>query len=628
MAQRLEAGRIENGVTLSVANLSVAFGNSGRLAPVLRNVSFDIPRSHTVAIVGESGSGKTTLGQTIAGLLPPHAQITGGQVLFRTGNSTSDLARLSPGSADFRALRGRRIGMVFQEPSAALAPVYTVGNLLIEALKAHERVSPAEAKERAEAMLDRVGFLKPSAAMHQYPFELSGGLKQRAMIAAALICKPDLLIADEPTSALDVTVQAMLLHLLNELKDALSMSLLLITHDLGVVATAAQSTAVLYRGSVVESGDTDELLRDPQHPYLKALLEAAPRIAGDARGRLKPLRDAPSAGAALKQHWRRSVPAAALKAPLLTASGLIKRYPARAHSIMQKADAESGMLAVNSVSLSIRRGEGFALVGESGCGKTTLCRMILKAVKPDAGTLSFGLDGQNQDVFALEGPALLTYRARVQYVFQDPFGSLNPRHTARIILREPFIVHGQDDAKTRNAWAAELMELVGLNPAMLDRYPNAFSGGQRQRLAIARALALKPELLVLDEPVSALDVSVQAQVLNMLQDLKAALGLTTLFVSHNLAVVRHVADRVAVMCRGRIVEQAPTSELFSNPRHPYTKALMAAVPDPDPDARLDLRALLEGRASDPVAWDLPFRLAGDAPCRYETVGEDHIVAVA
>jgi peptide/nickel transport system ATP-binding protein len=604
---------------LSIENLSVGFASGASIAPVVRGVSLAVPRGKTMALVGESGSGKTTIAQSIMGLLPHTARITGGRIVVRDAakGTEVDVAALDPRSRTMRDLRGGHVGMIFQEPSAALSPVYTVGNLLMESARTHLALTKAEAHERAVEMLARAGFDRPILAMDRYPFELSGGLRQRAMIAAALICNPSLLIADEPTSALDVTVQALLLKQIADLQAEMGMSVLLITHDLGVVATVADEMTVLYRGEVMEQGSARELLKDPAHPYLKALMAAGPSLEGHAVARLTPLRPIPPLSATLREHWTRRHGAEPGK-PILRIDGVSKSFTARS--------AQTGVaVAVRDVSLDLAQGECLGLVGESGCGKSTLCKIVMGALQADSGQVELAVDGTLRPVAEIPEGGL---RQRMQYVFQDPFGSLNPRRTIKQAILEPFEIHRIGDAAQREAWAAELMDIVGLRREMLGRFPNAFSGGQRQRVAIARALALKPDLLVCDEPVSALDVSVQAQIVNLLSDLKASLGMAILFVSHNLGVVRHLADRVAVMCAGRIVELAPKDSIFGDPRHPYTRALIAAAPDADPDRKHDLTILLNGRASDPEAWDAPFRLLAGVKPRYETVSDGHIVAVA
>lgn len=602
---------------LTIENLSVTYGSGRWAVPVVNGVSFAVLKGRTTALVGESGSGKTTIAQTIVGLLPHMATITGGKILLAGNDKSTDIATLKPDSRDMRQLRGSRIGMVFQEPSAALTPVYTIGQMLIETVRAHEPLTIGEARERAIATLAQCGFDRPVLALDKYPFELSGGLRQRAMIAAALICAPALLIADEPTSALDVTVQALLLKSIQDLQETMGMSVLLITHDLGVVATVADEITVLYRGEVMEQGPTRALLKQPQHAYLKALMAAGPSMTGQASEHLTPLKPIPKPSEDFKSRWTRARGARAGE-PLLRVSSVSKRFSGR-------AGASGQTLAVNGVSLDVFQGECLGLVGESGCGKSTLCKIIMGAAQADEGEIELASE---QRLRPLHATPEREKRQRLQYVFQDPFGSLNPRRTVEQALVEPFEIHSLGNPQQRRVWAAELLRMVGLSAEMLNRHPNAFSGGQRQRIAIARALALRPDLLVCDEPVSALDVSVQAQVLNMLQDLKKSLEMTMLFVSHNLAVVRHLADRVAVMCRGRIVELAKTESLFADPRHPYTKALMAAAPEADPDRKLDLSALMDGRASDPALWDEPYRLLGDAKARYETVSDGHIVAVA
>jgi peptide/nickel transport system ATP-binding protein len=609
---------------LTIEALSVGFRSGGRLVPILKNVSFSVPAGKTVALVGESGSGKSTIGSAIMGLLPAGISESSGRIIFRDPagvESAVDLMTLAPDA--YRRLRGARVAMAFQEPSAALSPVVSIGAMLTETLAAHERLPAGKARARALDVLEQVGFPDPKTAFSRYPFELSGGLRQRAMLASALVCKPALVIADEPTSALDVTVQALALKLLADLQDKMGLSLLFITHDFGVVANIADYVVVLRDGAVVEQGAMREALTSPRSDYARALLAAVPRLEGEPFVLNPPH---PSSGSiqALAPVWseRLGPPAGT---PLVELKDVSKSFAPRKRSIDGAADPVEAVLGVD---LTINAGECVGLVGESGCGKSTLSKMVLRALTPDSGSVR-AFDGKGLSSIAeLKGEALKRYRTRVQYVFQDPFASLNPRLTAEEIVTEPFVIHGHGDANQRLKWAAALFEMVGLDSRILMRHPNAFSGGQRQRIGIARALALGPDLLVCDEPVSALDVSVQAQILGLLDGLRQDLGVASLFVSHNLAVVRAIAARVFVMCRGRIVEAAPTAELFANPQHPYTKALLAANPEPDPERKLDLELLMQGRASDPAAWPEPYRLNKGVKARYETVGEGHIVAVA
>jgi peptide/nickel transport system ATP-binding protein len=440
----------------------------------------------------------------------------------------------------------------------------------------------------------------------------------------ALICRPALLIADEPTTALDVTIQAQILKQVRDLQNELGMAVLMITHDLGVVANIAEEVIVMYHGQVMESGTLEDVFRKAEHPYLKALLRAVPRFEMARDERLVPLREIETATGHLlakKEPWPEDADAAG---PLLQVEHLTKSFAIRDAGLFG-GSSQNEVLAVDDVSFSVRHGECLGLVGESGCGKTTLSKMIMRALSPDSGRIGFNDRGTMQDVLSLTGPDLKAYRRKVQFVFQDPFGSLNPRMTVYDIIGEPLIIHGIGDDRSRRETVMELMALVGLDVRALSRYPHSFSGGQRQRIGIARALALRPELLICDEPVSALDVSIQAQILNLLRDLQEQLGLTYLFISHNLAVVDYIADRIAVMCRGRLVELAPREVLFRQPIHPYTRALLAAVPYPDPARKLDFAKLEEGRASEPEAWPVPFTINIDAQPTLIDVGEGHYV---
>ena len=561
------------------------------------------------------------------GILPNIGSIAGGEIFFtdpRGDGTPVDLAKLERDGKKMRSIRGGRVSMIFQEPMTSLSPLHTVGDQITEALHLHREVDKQTGNELAADMLRLVGFPDPPRALKTYPFELSGGLRQRAMIAMALVCRPALLIADEPTTALDVTIQAQILKLIKDLQSELDMAVLMITHDLGVVANVAEEVVVMFRGKVMESGTVEDIYRDPGHPYLKALLNAVPRF-GLAEGeRLVPLREIKAESGELIKPDASRAPQAAAGTPLLTVDGISKSFLIRKGSYFGSQEARS-VLAVDDVSFEIARGECLGLVGESGCGKTTTSKMIMRALSTDTGTVTFHDDGEPVDVLALKGRELKDFRRRVQFIFQDPFGSLNPRMTVFEIIAEPLVIHDIGTAETRADTVRELMRLVGLDPRFLNRYPHSFSGGQRQRIGIARALALKPDLLICDEPVSALDVSIQAQILNLLKDLQSALGLTYLFISHNLAVVDYIADRIAVMCAGRLVEMAPAKTLFRNPAHPYTQALLSAVPEPSLENRLDLADLMEDRASDPAQWPAPFTIDNQSRPRLVELEDGHYV---
>ncbi|MBT3702738.1 MAG: ABC transporter ATP-binding protein [Alphaproteobacteria bacterium] len=614
---------------LLVRDLKIEFRVPEGVIKAVEGVSFRVPKGKTVAIVGESGSGKTVISQAIMGILPKPAHITNGEIVFfdpdKPGNFV-DIAKLSPDGSAMRNLRGGRISIIFQEPMTSLSPLHTIGNQIGEACELHSDCNAAQALERSIEILDLVGFPDPAQSVHKYPFELSGGLRQRAMIAMALICRPALLIADEPTTALDVTIQAQILKLMNDLRDKLGMAVLMITHDLGVVANMADEIVVMYHGKVMESGTLHDIFRDPQHPYLKALLRAVPRFGMKPGERLVPIREIKTDTSHLMDE-RRAEPPHDSEHPLLRVEGLCKSFSTRKTSLFGSKPGGSH-LAVDDVSFHIERGECLGLVGESGCGKTTASKMLMRAFDADAGEIRLNDRGGDIDVRALKGADLMAYRRKVQYIFQDPFGSLNPRMTVFDIINEPFVIHNIGTEEERFEKVKELVQLVGLNVSFLRRYPHSFSGGQRQRIGIARALALRPSLLICDEPVSALDVSIQAQVLNLMKDLQEKLGLTYLFISHNLAVVDYIADRIAVMCAGRLVEMAPREELFANPVHPYTRALLSAVPKTDPDSRLDLTALMEGKTSDPSAWNAPFTQTGDIKPHLVDIGEGHFVRAA
>jgi peptide/nickel transport system ATP-binding protein len=649
---------------LLVKDLTVDFGVHEGTLRAVDHVTFSIPPGGTLALVGESGSGKSVCSQAIMGLLPRTATITAGSILFddpRGKAGTVDIAKLERAGAEMRAIRGGAISIIFQEPMTSLSPLHTVGDQIGEAVALHSgshfsnihslgdqiteaarlagrKLSRPEIDALTVDMLRMVGFPDPKRALRTYPFELSGGLRQRAMIAMALVCRPALLIADEPTTALDVTIQAQILRLIKDLQAELGMALLMITHDLGVVANVADDVVVMYRGRVVEAGDLRDIFRDPQHAYLKALLHAVPRFDMAPGERLVPIREITAATGHLLKEKTAAQPTATFNpnAPVLKVRHLSKTFRIRKADTFLEQLLGGGttrtIRAVNDVSFDVERGECLGLVGESGCGKTTLSKILMRGISADAdesgGRIVFDDWGRKIDVLSLDGNELDTFRTKLQFIFQDPFGSLNPRMTVYDILVEPLVIHGIGGDAYRREMVSELMEMVGLDRRHLSRYPHSFSGGQRQRIGIARALALRPDMVICDEPVSALDVSIQAQILNLLKDLQKQLGLTYLFISHNLAVVDYIADRIAVMCAGRLVELAPAGELFKKPLHPYTKALLSAVPMPDPDTRLDLGALMEGKASDPSAWPEPFRDTGRNELLWTEASTGHYVRMS
>ena len=576
---------------LRIEDLRVSFPLLRGSFDAVRGASLRVSPGKVTALVGESGSGKTVTSQCVLGLQPTTAKLSG-RILFDEGNGAPvDLVKLPLGGRAIRAIRGNRIGTIFQEPMTSFSPLHTIGNQISEALKIHTMLPKEEIRERCVRMLGRVGFNDPETVFGMYPFELSGGMRQRAMIAMALICDPALLIADEPTTALDVTIQAQILFLLKELQEELGMAILLITHDLGVVAEIADEVVVMYRGQVMEAGPVDAIFRNPGHVYLKGLIDAIPTF-DTARGeRLKPLREIPVKNAAgLRDLARRGKPEAAPPAdgPLLQVRNLSKTFEDRSKQWKWKKGKRAAP-AVDNVSFDIMPGECLGLVGESGSGKTTVGKLLLRAFDSDEGTaILAGGDGP-VDVLKADGPVLNDLRTRMQMIFQDPMSSLSPRMTVGSILNEPLDIHERGSPEERREIVGTLLKAVGLGENAASRYPHSFSGGQRQRIGIARALTLAPELIVCDEVSSALDVSVQAQVLNLLKDLQRELNLSFLFISHDLAVVNYMADRIAVMWQGRMVEIGPSEKLLTSPMHPYTQALLAAIPHPDPDHELDIK---------------------------------------
>ena len=615
------------GDLLRIEDLRISFQLQSGPLEVIKGISFRIKPGTVVAVVGESGSGKSVTAQATMGILPEVGSVTSGKILFddpATDDPPINISKLDRNGPEMRDLRGGRIAMIFQEPMTSLSPLHTIGDQIEEALVLHQDVDKSEHRTRTEEMLDLVGFPNPTRAYDMYPFELSGGLRQRAMIAMALICRPALLIADEPTTALDVTIQAQILKLLKDLQKKLHMAILLITHDLGVVANMADEVVVVYHGEVMEAGTVEDIFNKPTHPYLKALMDAVPHFDMQEGERLRSLREVKVDASQLLGGKKSEV--VSESEPLLVVEGLSKTFTTKKGGFLFSKGQEEKVKAVDDVSFMIRRGECFGLVGESGCGKTTVAKLLMRAVTANAGNIIYNSAGKSFDIRALKSAALKKFRTNIQMVFQDPFSSLSPRMTVSNILREPLEIHGIGTEQERAEKVIKLLEVVGLDPRFMSRYPHSFSGGQRQRIGIARALALSPQLLICDEPVSALDVSVQAQVLNLMKDLQKQLSLTYLFISHNLAVVDYMADRIAVMCRGRIVETAPCEILFNTPVHSYTRSLLSAVPYPDLARPLNLNEMhLEG-ASEFGNWDAQFQPDEDGGgLTHIEVSPDHFV---
>ncbi len=612
---------------LRIEDLRVSFPLLEGRIDAVKGVSLRVMPGKVTALVGESGSGKSVISQVILGLQPEFAEVSG-SVIFTDPNDegkVSDTVKLPRDGREIRGIRGRRISMIFQEPMTSFSPLHTIGDQINDVLKEHTILSPAEQRARCEEMLDMVGFPEPAKVFDMYAFELSGGMRQRAMIAMALICEPALLIADEPTTALDVTIQAQIIKLLQELQSRLHMAILLITHDLGVVANMADEVSVIYRGQIMEAGPVDAIFRSPKHAYLKGLMDAIPHFGMSRDTRLTPLRDIDTNVENLLE--KVLAPERSGKQTsdiLLSVKNLRKTYATKKQD-WKFLDTAQHTVAVDGVSFDIRRGECLGLVGESGCGKTSLSKILMRAIAPDSGSISFNDEGEDIDVLAAEGEELLALRTKIQMVFQDPISSLSPRMTINNILREPFEIHKRGNSKQRDNATEALLHAVGMGSNALQRYPHSFSGGQRQRIGISRSLAVAPSLIICDEPVSALDVSVQAQILNLLKDLQKNMGLTYLFISHNLAVIDYVADRVAVMWAGKIVELAPRDVIMNNPVHPYTKALLNAVPFPDLDRPLDLDAAGQTSATSSQSWAKVFQEDGPGSLSPVELSADHFV---
>ena len=649
---------------LTVHNLTTAFQTDEGLLTAVDGVSFTIQPGQTLGLVGESGCGKSVTAFSINRLLPqPSGRILSGSIQFN-GQELTTLP-----DDQLRAIRGRDIGMIFQEPMAALNPVHRIGHQLSEVFLLHTRCSKKDAWDQSIALLRKVGIPEPEQRATEFPHQLSGGMKQRVVIAMAIALKPKLIIADEPTTALDVTVQAQILTLLKDLQKEMGLGLLLITHDLGVIAETCDDVIVMYAGRIVEQAPVRDLFTTPRHAYTRGLIASIPRLTTARRSRLHtipgtvpsllhmpagcrfcPRNGAPSDSPTLttRPPFTEAAPHHFIEAcprctghsssnlsppnsptsdpdpthatfdvqrstfdvptlpssfphfsspppatiPLLTTKNLRLHFPVKT-GVLQRTTGS--VKAVDDISLTLQPGETLGLIGESGCGKTTLGKTIVRLYQPTGGSLTF--DGS--DLTHASSRQLKPHRCDLQMIFQDPAESLNSRHTVGTILEEPFIIHKIGTPAERRIWVAELLEKVGLPAGAANKFPFEFSGGQRQRIGIARAIALKPKLIVCDEPVSALDVSVQSQVINLLLDLQKDLGLSYLFIAHNLAVVKHISDRIAIMYLGKIVETGPADEVYQNPRHPYTRALIAAIPEGD-FSRTTPRPLLTGDIPSPI----------------------------
>ncbi len=644
-------------VVLEVENLRTEFHMRTANVVAVDGVSLRVNQGECVGIVGESGCGKSTTGFSIMRLLPANGHVSDGRILLN-GRNLADLSE-----KEMQAVRGDEVALIPQDPLTSLNPTTTIGRQIAEAVLLHRDVSRKEARARALEVLSLVEMPRPAERLDQYPHELSGGLRQRVMIAMALACEPKLLIADEPTTALDVTIQAQILDLIDGLRERLSMAVLLITHDMGVIAGRTDRVVVMYAGKIAEEAETQELFSHMRHPYAEALLASVPKLDQHASERLHsiaglppdlsqvhtncrfhprcayatdqcrehepPLEvvtDGPSEhrfacfhpvrheAVATEVAIRASDDVAraareadlAAKTPVLEVQNLVMEFPVMAGSLVRHAVGKVN--AVSDVSFSVREGETFGLVGESGCGKTTVGRLVVGLERPVSGSITF----KGDEMAKMSGGELRRYRRNLQLMFQDPYASLDPRMRVATILREPLKVQKMGSTAEQRQRVSELMEEVGLSPQAGERYPHEFSGGQRQRIGLARALALRPQLIVADEPVSALDVSIQAQILNLMKDLQAKLGLTYIMISHDLAVVRYMADTIGVMYLGKLVERGPAVKVFSSPVHHYTQGLLDAVP------KADVAQARAGHGEVAVRGELPSAIDPPSGCRFRT----------
>ncbi|MGN6604643.1 MAG: ABC transporter ATP-binding protein [Ginsengibacter sp.] len=559
---------------LQIKDFSVDFVTETGTTSAVKNISFDINHGETVAIVGESGSGKTVTSLSILQLLPsPPAKYKTGSILF-SEDGTKQVNILQLDEKELRKIRGNKISMIFQEPMTSLNPVKSCGKQVVEAIKIHENISDKEAEAKTIQLFDRVKLPDPAAIFNRFPHEISGGQKQRVMIAMAISCQPSLLIADEPTTALDVTVQKTILQLIKDLQLQQQMSVIYITHDLGLVAEIADKVIVMYKGDVVETGAVKEIFKNPQHPYTRALLACRPNASSKGK-RLPVISD--FLGGENEKHLKVEIKTSEQKSssanePLLEVKNLEVAFPIK-KNFFGKVLRE--FKAVNDVSFTVEKGETVGLVGESGCGKTTLGRTLMRLIEPTSGSIFF--NGIN--LAEIPADEMRKMRKDIQIIFQDPYGSLNPRLTIGEAINEPMKIHSiLPNQKQRKEKIIDLLEKVDLKPEYFNRYPHEFSGGQRQRICIARALSLNPDFIICDESVSALDVSVQAQVLNLLNDLKDELGFTCIFISHDLGVVHYISNRIMVMNKGKIEESGTADEIYLHPKKEYTQRLIAAIP--------------------------------------------------